>query len=176
MKKTFGKLGLALAAVVLTATPMLANNGAPRSLNDQVRHELIMLPYYSVFDNLNYKVDGSTVYLTGSVRLPVLKSDAEHAVKRLEGVTKVVNNIEVQPLSSFDNRIRLAEYRAVFGFGGLYRYAAGTSPSIRIIVDNGHVQLVGFVNSQADKNIAGIRANGVPGVFSVQNDLQVARD
>jgi len=143
-------------------------------LPDEVRHQLLMLPYYSVFDNLDYRVDGTTVYLTGSVRMPVLKSDAEHAIKRIEGVTKVVDNIHVQPLSMFDNRIRLAEYRAVFGYGGLYRYARGTNPSVRIIVDNGHVQLVGYVQSQGDKNIAGIRANGVSGVFSVQNDLQVA--
>ena len=174
MKKIIGKWALAVAAVALTAAPIFAKDNAPRPLPDEVRHQLLMLPYYSVFDNLDYRVDGTTVYLTGSVRMPVLKSDAEHAIKRIEGVTKVVDNIHVQPVSMFDNRIRLAEYRAVFGFGGLYRYAMGTNPSVRIIVDNGHVQLVGYVQSQGDKNIAGIRANGVSGVFSVQNDLQVA--
>ncbi|MGA3027743.1 MAG: BON domain-containing protein [Bryobacteraceae bacterium] len=174
MKKTIGKWTLALAAVALTVVPALANNGAPRLLEDRVRHELLMLPYYSVFDNLSFRVDGSTVYLSGNVRMPFLKSDAGNAVKRVEGVTQVVNDIHVLPFSPFDNRIRVAEYRAVFGYGGLYRYAMGTDPGVRIIVDNGHVQLVGFVNSQTDKNIAGIRANGVPGVFSVENDLQVA--
>jgi hyperosmotically inducible protein len=174
MKRTIGKWTLALAALIaLTAAPVLANNNAPRPLPDQVRHELLMLPYYSIFDDLSFRVDGSTVWLTGSVRMPFLKSDAENAVKRIAGVTRVVDEICVLPLSSLDNRIRVAEYRAVFGYGGLYRYALGASPSVHIIVDNGHVQLVGFVASQADKNIAGIRANGVPGVFSVQNDLEI---
>jgi len=164
---------MGLAAVALTAAPMFANNNAPRSLDQQVRHEILMQPYYSVFDNLDYRIEGGTVYLTGSVRMPIVKSDAENAIKRIPGVTAVVDQVQVQPLSMFDNRIRAQEFRAVFGFGGLYRYAAGVHPSIHILVDNGHVQLVGFVNSQADKNIAGIRANGVPGVFSVQNNLQV---
>jgi hyperosmotically inducible protein len=174
MKNVMGKFTLAVAAIALTAAPVFARNTAPPTLDDQVRHKLLMLPYYSVFDNLNYRVEGDTVYLSGSVRMPVLKSDAENTVKRIAGVTKVVDEIHVQPLSMFDNRIRLAEYRAVFGFGGLYRYAEGTNPSLRIIVDNGHVQLVGFVATKGDKNLAGIRANGVPGVFSVQNDLQVS--
>jgi hyperosmotically inducible periplasmic protein len=174
MKKTIGRLTLAVAAVALTAAPMFAKDNTPRPLDQQVRHELLMLPYYSVFDNLDYRVQGSTVYLSGSVRMPFLKSDAEHAVKRIPGVAQVVDDIHVLPLSSFDNRIRIAEYRAVFGYGGLYRYAMGANPSVRIIVDNGHVTLVGFVGSRMDKNVAGIRANGVPGVFSVQNDLEVA--
>jgi len=172
MKKIMRKLALAVLTLGLAAAPALANN-APRPLNDQVRHELLMLPYYTVFDNLSYRVDGNTVYLSGSVRQPFLRSDAENVVKRIQGVDHVVNNIEVQPVSRFDNRIRFAEYRAIYGFGGLYRYALGTNPSIRILVNNGHVRLVGVVDSQSDKNIAGIRANGVPGVFSVQNDLRV---
>ena len=174
MKNTIAKWILALAAVALTAAPVLANTTGPKSLEDRVRHELLMLPYFSVFDQVGFRVDGSTVYLSGDVRMPILKSDAESAVKRTEGVTRVVDDIHVLPLSPFDNRIRAAEYRAIFGYGVLQRYALGTSPSIRIIVEGGHVRLVGFVNSQGDKNIAGIRANGVPGVFSVQNDLQVA--
>jgi hyperosmotically inducible protein len=174
MKKTIGKWTLALAALALTAAPMLANNTGPKSLEDRVRHELLMLPHYSIFDDLSFRVDGSTVYLSGDVRLPFLKSDAENTVKRIEGVTQVVDDVHVLSVSPFDNRIRAAEYRAVFGFAGMYRYAMGANPSVRIIVDNGRVKLVGFVNSRGDKNIAGIRANGVPGVFSVQNDLEVA--
>jgi hyperosmotically inducible protein len=174
MKRTIGKWTLALAAVALTAAPILAKDSAPRPLEDQVRHELLILPYYSIFDNLSFRVDGSTVWLSGDVRMPFMKSDAEKVVKRIAGVTRVVDDIRVLPLSPFDNRIRAAEYRAVFGYAGLYRYAMGANPSIRIIVDNGHVTLVGFVGSQADKNLAGIRANGVPGVFSVRNDLEVA--
>jgi len=134
-----------------------------------------MLPYYSVFDNLNYSVNTETgvVTLSGAVTRPVVKQDAEGAVKHIPGVTQVVSNITVLPLSSFDNRIRTAEYRSIYGFGGLYRYGLGTQPSIHIIVDNGHVTLVGVVNNQADKDLANIRANSVPGVFSVTNDLRV---
>ena len=174
MKKTIGRFALALASIAVTAVPMLADNGAPKPLAERVRHELAMLPYYSIFDDVSFRVDGTTVYLTGDVRQPVLKSDAVNAVKHIEGVTQVVDNIHVLPLSPFDNRIRMAEFQAVFGYSNLYRYAMGTSPSVRIIVDNGHVKLVGFVANQGDKNMAGIRANGVPGVFAVENDLQVA--
>jgi len=113
------------------------------------------------------------VTLSGQVTWPVVKSDAEHAVKKIPGVTQVVDNIKVLPLSPLDNQIRRAEYRAIFGFGSLYRYAMGAVPSIHIIVDNGHVTLVGVVDNEADKNMANIRANGVPGVFSVTNDLRV---
>lgn len=163
---------LALALAVSMA-PLFAR--APQGdLADSVRHELVMLPYYSVFDDLGYQVDGSTVILTGDVVRPVLKSDAENAVKRIPGVTNVVNNIRVLPLSPFDNQTRIAVYRSVFGFGSLYRYALGAIPSLHIIVDNGHVTLKGVVDNEGDKNLAFIRANGVPGVFSVTNDLRVA--
>ena len=163
---------LALALAVSTA-PLFAR--APQGdLGDAVRHELVMLPYYSVFDDLGYQVDGSTVILTGDVVWPVLKSDAEHAVKRIPGVANVVNNIRVLPLSPFDNQTRIAVYRSIFGFSSLYRYAMGAIPSIHIIVDNGHVTLKGVVDNEADKNMAYLRANGVPGVFSVTNDLRVA--
>jgi hyperosmotically inducible protein len=174
MKKRIGKWTVALVAVALTAAPMFANTNAPKPLEDRVRHELLMLPYFSIFDDVAFRIDGSTVYLSGDVRWPVLKSDAENAVKHTEGVTRVVDNIHVLPLSPLDDRIRRAEFRAVFGYADMYRYAMGTSPSVRIIVDSGHVRLIGFVNNQGDKNIAGIRANGVSGVFSVQNDLVVA--
>jgi hyperosmotically inducible protein len=174
MKETIRKFVLALAAVTVSCAPMLANNGAPKPLAERVRHELAMLPYFSIFDDVSFRVDGTTVYLSGDVRQPVLKSDAESAVKHTEGVTQVVDNIQVLPLSPFDNRIRMAEFQAVFGYSDLYRYAMGTSPSVRIIVANGHVRLLGFVANQGDKKMAGIRANGVPGVFAVENDLQVA--
>jgi hyperosmotically inducible protein len=163
---------LALALVVSTA-PLFAR--APQGdLGNAVRHELVMLPYFNVFDDLGYQVAGSTVILTGDVTRPVLKSDAEHAVKRILGVTNVVNNIRVLPLSPFDDQTRRAVYRSVFGFGGLYRYAMGAVPSIHIIVDNGHVTLKGVVDNEGDKNMAFIRANGVSGVFSVSNELRVA--
>lgn len=140
----------------------------------EVRHELVMLPYYGIFDDLAYRVDGSTVTLLGQVTQPVLKSDAENAVKHLEGVDKVVNQIEVLPLSPMDDRIRFAEYRAIYGDPTLStRYGYRALPSIHIIVKNGHVTLEGVVANQMDKDIANLRANGVPGVFSVTNNLKV---
>jgi osmotically-inducible protein OsmY len=139
----------------------------------EVRHELLMLPYFTVFDNIAYKVDGSTVTLLGQVVNPVLKSDAGNAVKRIEGVEKVDNQIEVLPLSPMDQRIRLHLFRAIYGYPALQRYALGVQKPIRIIVKNGHVTLEGVVDTEADKNIAGLRANGVPGIFSVDNNLRV---
>src|SRR5579863_626994 len=159
-------LGIALAAMAAPGF-LLADTGGSKGgadLNKRVRHELLMLPYYNIFDSLGYKIDGSTVTLYGEVTRPTLKSDAGRVVQRLEGVSQVVNNIKVLPLSPFDFRIRRAEYRAIFGYASLYRYAMGANPSIHIIVENGHVTLEGVVSSEADKNIAGIRANGVPGV------------
>jgi hyperosmotically inducible protein len=139
----------------------------------EVRHELVMLPYYGVFDNLAYRVDGTTVTLLGQVTRPTLKSDAGNVVKGIEGVTKVDNQIQVLPNSPMDDRIRIATYRAIFGKPGLDRYAMQAVPPIHIIVDNGKVTLEGVVASDADKNQAGIYANGVPGVFSVSNNLRV---
>jgi hyperosmotically inducible protein len=173
MKATFQKVSLAAALAILSVPMFAKSNSAPRDLRDAVRHELVMLPYYSVFDNFEYKVDNGAVTLYGEVTRPILKSDAEHAVKHIPGVTNVVNNVKVLPLSPFDNRIRAATYRSIFGSGGLYRYAMGTNPSIHIIVENGHVTLKGVVANEGDKNLAYIRANGVSGVFSVTNDLLV---
>jgi hyperosmotically inducible protein len=175
VKRTISKIGGTLAVLVLAAAPVFADHNTPaKTLDQQVRHELLMLPYYTIFDDVSYRVDGSTVYLAGDVRQPWLKTNAEKAVKGIAGVTGVVNDIRVLPPSSIDNRIRFAEYRAVFGYGGLYRYAMGPNPPVRIIVDGGHVKLVGYVATEMDRNVAGIRANGVPGVFSVDNDLMVA--
>jgi len=139
----------------------------------EVRHELVMLPYYGVFDNLAFKVNGGTVTLLGQVTRPTLKSDAENVVKRIEGVAKVDNQIQVLPLSPMDDKIRLQEYRAIYGQTGLEKYALQSVPPIHIIVDNGKLTLEGVVDSEADKNLAGLRANGVPGVFSVNNNLRV---
>jgi hyperosmotically inducible periplasmic protein len=140
----------------------------------EVRHELVMLPYYGVFDDLAFRVDGSTVTLLGSVTRPTLKSDAENVTKRIEGVTRVNNQIEVLPLSPMDDRVRMAEYRAIYGDPSLStRYGYRAIPSIHIIVKNGHVTLEGVVANEGDKNLINIRANGVPNVFSVTNNLQV---
>jgi len=142
-------------------------------LMKEVRHELIMLPYYGVFDNLAFRIDGRTVTLEGQVTQPVIKSDAENSVKRIEGVEKVVNNIDVLPPSSLDDRIRRAVYRAIYSYGPLFKYGGMAVPPIHIIVKNGHVTLEGVVDSEADKNVAGIRANQVPGTFKVTNNLRV---
>jgi hyperosmotically inducible periplasmic protein len=140
----------------------------------EVRHELLMLPYYGVFDNLEYSVSGNVVTLSGQVTRPTLKSDAEKVVKSIEGVERVDNQLQVLPLSPMDDGIRLATYRAIYGQSGLDRYALQAVPPIHIIVDNGKVTLVGVTASKADKDMAGVRANTVSGVFAVTNDLQVA--
>ncbi|HTA69932.1 MAG TPA: BON domain-containing protein [Bryobacteraceae bacterium] len=142
-------------------------------ITKEVRHELVMLPYYSVFDDLAYKVDGDTVTLFGAVTRPTLKSDAENAVKKIEGVERVINNIEVLPVSSNDNQIRRAVYRAIYAQPGLDMYSLRAVPTIHIIVKNGNVTLTGAVANEGDKERANIAANGVPGVFSVKNDIQV---
>jgi len=143
----------------------------------EVRHQLVMLPFYGVFDDLAFRVEGTTVTLEGEVSRPTLKSDAENVAKRVEGVTQVVNNIEVLPLSSMDNQIRVAVYRAIYGDPALStRYGYRAVPSIHIIVKNGQVKLEGVVATDPDKNLVNIRAQGVSGVFAVQNDLQVERE
>jgi hyperosmotically inducible protein len=144
-------------------------------ITKEVRHELLMLPWFGVFDNIAFKVDGSTVTLLGQVVRPSLKSDAENAVKHIEGVEKVVNQIEVLPTSPMDDRLRLELYRAIYGYPALEKYALGVQKPIRIIVKNGHVMLEGVVDNESDKNLAGLRANSVPGIFSVTNNLQVVQ-
>ena len=154
----------------------LSQKGIDRIIKE-VRHELVMLPFYGVFDNLSYKVDpDGTVTLMGQVSRPTLKSDAENVVKRIEGVTKVVNNLEVLPTSINDDRIRRDVYRAIYGNTVLSQYQLRAVPPIHIIVNNGHVTLEGVVARAMDKQIAGMQANQVPGVFSVTNNLQVEEE
>lgn len=142
-------------------------------LKQEVRHQLLSLPWYTVFDNLEYSVNGYTVTLKGQVVNPSVKSDAEAAVKHIEGVEKVDNQIEVLPNSPLDNQIRFAEYRKIYSQPSLQRYGVGNLQSIHIIVKNGHVTFEGFVSSETDKNVAGLQANSVPNVFSVTNNLQL---
>lgn len=164
--------------VVLLAGPLClaSQNDAGRNrLIRQVRHELVMLPYYGVFDHLAYKVDGYKVTLLGQVTRPTLKSAAENVVKEIEGVESVDNQIVVLPLSPNDDRLRVALYRAIYSRPGLDRYALMAVPPIHIIVANGNVSLEGYVASESDRNLANITANGVSGVFSVTNNLMVDR-
>lgn len=152
----------------------LSEKGRAR-IAKEVRHALVMLPYYSVFDNLEYKVEDGAVTLEGQVTQPSLKKDAESAVKDIEGVERVVNQIEVLPPAPDDDRIRRAAFRAIYGQTALNRYAIAAVPSIHIIVKGGRITLEGVADSEGDKNIAGIQANSVPGVFAVTNRLRVER-
>src|ERR1700688_651970 len=175
----FGTALLLLATAGLTAAsiaeraPGQKETKSSQNLVREVRHQLLLLPYYSVFDNLAYKVDGDRVTLEGQVVRPTLKSDAENTVKSIEGISGVTNNIEVLPLSPMDDQLRHALYRAIYGDPTLSKYSWSSVASIHIIVKNGNVTLVGVVDNEADKNLAGLRANGVPNVFSVKNDLVV---
>src|SRR5580704_4038014 len=140
----------------------------------EVRHQLITLPYYGVFDDLAFRVEGSKITLMGQVTRPTLKSDAENVTKRVEGVTQVDNQIEVLPLSPMDDQIRRAEYRAIYGDPVLStRYGYRALPSIHILVKNGNVQLEGWVANKFDYNLVNIRSKGVFGAFAVVNDLQI---
>jgi hyperosmotically inducible periplasmic protein len=172
-------------SMVAFASPNTQNNPPAGALSQksldriykEVRHELVMLPFYGVFDNLAYKVDpDGTVTLLGQVSRPVLKSDAENAVKHIEGVEKVVNNIEVLPTSINDDQIRRAAYRAIYGNEVLSQYQLRAVPPIHIIVKNGHITLEGVVARAMDKQIAGMQANSVPGAFSVTNNLVVEEE
>ncbi len=144
-------------------------------LQEKVRHELAMLPYYGVFDHITFKVNGDLVELSGQVSRPTLRSDAERAVERIEGVKTVTNAIEVLPLSPNDDRIRLAMFRAIYGSDALYRYSLQPVPAIRIIVKNGNVSLEGIAANEMDKDIANLRAHSVPGVFSIAQNIVVEK-
>lgn len=167
-------------AGMLASGPAGAQRTSPKGrerLEREVRHALVMLPYYGVFDNLSFRVDGNyNVTLMGQTVRPTLKSDAEASVKRIEGVERVRNQIEVLPLSPNDDRIRRAVYNVLYSSNSpLFRYGNQPVPPIHIIVKNGHVTLEGVVDNEGDRNIANVRANGVPGVFSVVNRLRVEK-
>lgn len=172
-------LALGAALFLLLSFPAFAQKGSQpspkftqRVIRD-VRHQILMLPYYSEFDSIGFKVDGYTVTLVGKVFHATLKDDAERVVKKIEGVERVNNQIEVLPPSPMDDRLRLQLFRAIYGYPSLQRYGVGSNRPIHIIVDRGHVTLEGVVDNQSDKNVAGIQANSVPGIFSVKNNLTV---
>jgi hyperosmotically inducible protein len=169
-------ISLAAATSIAIAAPTTSSSlgASDAQAQNKIRKELVTLPYYGVFDNLAYQVDGNTVTLYGQVVRPITRKDAERRVARIEGVDRVINNIEVLPVSGFDDSIRARTYRAVFRSGSLYRYAMGANPSIHIVVKGGHVTLEGVVSNQMDSQLAYMAANGVPGVFSVTNNLRLA--
>ena len=163
---------LATSAVTVNATPLATvAQEFDRQMTKRVRKELVTLPYYGVFDNLAYQVKGDTVTLYGQVVRPSTRSDAGRRVAKIKGVERVVNNIEVLPLSTFDDRIRAQAYHSIFNTSSLYRYAMGSNPSIHIIVNRGHLTLEGVVGNRMDKQLAEFAARGLPGVFSVTNNL-----
>jgi len=168
-----GLTGIASASGLSKTAPARGTAAYEKWLTAQVRHRLLMLPFYSVFDNLQYQVNGDTVTLVGEVERASLKDDAAEAVKKIEGVQSVQNQIEILPLSPNDSRIRRAEFRAIYSRPPLQRYALGAVPPIHIIVKNGNVTLEGAVASEADKNIAVIAAKGVSDVFSVTDHLTI---
>jgi hyperosmotically inducible protein len=174
MKRIALLLGLSVFGI-MPLSGWAQSEKAIARIQKEVRHELLVLPYLDVFDNLAYKVDGYNVTLLGQVTRPTLKTDAERAVKSIEGVENVDNQIEVLPLSPMDDRLRIRLYRAIYGYPALQRYAMPVIKPIRIIVKNGHVTLEGVVDNETDKNLAEVRAKGVSGVFSVENNLVVAK-
>jgi hyperosmotically inducible periplasmic protein len=181
MLKNRARFGLVLFTVLLTGAVRTVANApadpqetkANQNLVREVRHQLLLLPYYSVFDNLAFKVDGDRVTLEGQVTNPTLKHDAEAVVVSVEGVSGVTNNIEVLPPSPMDDQSRRALYRAIYGDPTLSKYGWSAMPSIHILVKNGHATLEGVVDNETDKNLAGLRAKSVPNIFEVKNNLVV---
>ncbi len=169
-------VAMVMAASLLSAQAQrVVPSQAVERIKREVRHEILLLPFYDVFDNITYSVSDYTVTLMGQVTNPTLKSEAESAVKHIEGVDNVINKIEVLPTSSMDDGLRIKLYRAIYEFPSMEKYAMPVIKPIRIIVNNGNVTLEGVVDSENDKNVASIRANGVSGVFSVTNNLVVVK-
>lgn len=164
-----------LALLSLAQAQSSPSTRSVERIQKQARHNLAMLPFLGVFDNLAFKIDGTELTLLGQVTRPTLKSDAENAVKKIEGVERINNQIEVLPVSPFDDNLRIRLFRAIYGGAPLEKYSLGVNKPIRIIVENGNVNLEGVVDSEADKNIASLRANIVSDVFSVTNNLRIAK-
>ena len=166
-----------ISFVFLSLLAVDAKAQTPQTVLEQkIFKKIIGLPYYGLFDHISYEVNGRTVTLYGKVASLGTRRDAERAVKRIDGVERVINNIDELPPSSFDNQIRRQLVREISSRGGsLYRYLQGPNPSVRIIVENGRVTLEGYVSNRGDSNLANILANSVPGVFSVRNNLVVGR-
>jgi len=174
IKGRFISLAVSLAILVSAASIASAQQrGEDARTANKVRKELVTLPYYGVFDNLAYKLDGDTVTLYGQVVDAITRKDAERRVKKIEGIERVVNNIQVLPVSGFDNTIRVRTYRALTRTGSLYRYFQGANPSIHIIVNRGHVTLEGVVSGKMDSQLAYTTARSISGVFSVTNNLRI---
>jgi len=168
---TLASFSLLTVSVWATTDPQKQTGPKAVDPAKEVEFQLIMLPNYSVFDNLSAKIDGTKVVLTGQVVHPKLKSDAETAVKKVKGVARVQNDVEVLPTSPLDDQVRRAAYRAIYGDPALSRYRYSERPQIHIIVEKGVVSLEGAVYDASDAAVAALRAKAVPNVSSVRNNL-----
>ncbi len=178
MKKHIRLLSLSLVVMAISVVGIqasVANGAMQKTLEEQIHTKILAMPYYGIFDSIGFEIDEGTVILTGKVYNGINRKTAASIVARLEGVDKVINNIELLPPSSFDDRIRRRTVRSMVNTAGIYRYLVGPTPSMRIIVDNGHITLEGFVGNEGDVRLANIVANQIPGVFSVTNNLKVSR-
>lgn len=173
IKTTLAFVMLLMMTASSAATPLSREQSVSYRTDERIRKELVTLPYFGVFDNLAFKREGRTVTLYGQVVRPSTRHDAEWRVRRVAGVERVINQIEVLPLSPFDDRIRARAYRTLFNTGGLYRYALGANPSVHIVVNRGRLTLEGVVANEGDRRLADITARGIPGVFAVTNNLRV---
>ena len=177
MTKNIRLFALSLAVMAFSVTGIMAatvSGESQKTLEKQIQTKILTMPYYGVFDSIAFQIDGGTVILSGKVYNGINRKTAQSRVSRLKGVTEVINNIEILPPSNFDDRIRRATVRGLLNTGGIYRFLIGPTPSMRIIVDNGHLTLEGNVATKGDVRIAYIVARGVPGVFSVTNNLKVS--
>ena len=179
MTKIRKSLVLSIAIMLFTVVGLNAASAASsdqieQTLEQKIFKKILTMTYYGVFDNIGFEIDGDTVILTGKVYTALNRKHAEKRVSKIEGVSNVINNIEILPPSRFDDRIRRSTLRSFANTGGLYRYLIGPTPSVRIIVDRGHLTLEGFVSSKGDIRLANILAQGVPGVFTVTNNLKLA--
>jgi osmotically-inducible protein OsmY len=157
---------------IQVAGPTVSDNELKSKLAEKLTYDRV--GYGNVFDAISIDVQNGVVTLAGHALDYPAKDSALGVVSTYPGVKEVVDNIQVEPASPMDDRIRVAEYRSIYGFPSLNRYAIDPAKTIRITVVSGNVELDGVVDSQGDKDTAGIRANSVPGVFSVKNNLQVA--
>ncbi|HMQ02661.1 MAG TPA: BON domain-containing protein [Pyrinomonadaceae bacterium] len=162
--------GLSLGSVYAQGS---TSKGSDRTIEQNVERQILRLPRYEVFDYIGYKVEGSTVTLFGQVRNAINKSDARNRVADIQGVTQVIDNIVVLPLGRFDDTIRVNLYRQIANYGGLSRYLHPVNPSVRLVVNRGHISLEGFVSNRGDYNTMQIVASGIPGTFSVTNNLVI---
>lgn len=179
MKRVIQLTVLGLGALAAATFAQSAGENLPAEtaarLANQVRHELVMMPWYGVFDYLSFRLEGRKVTLLGEVRRPTLRDEAERRVKSLEGVEAVENRIRVLPLSPYDDRIRLASQSAIYSHPALARYGMGTLPAMHLLVENGQLTLRGVVATEGDRALAGMLAQGVTGVFAVKNELTVEK-